>query len=192
MLYIIRHLETNWNKNWLCQGWKSWRILKNSYWIYDDTINIFKKIKFDHIISSDLYRAKKTALYIKKHIWFKNNTKYYKYFREINFWDFEWKHYKNIKLLQPEIYDVNWFFTYDVKLKNWESIDDLKKRVILWLKKINNIEWNILLVCHWNVIKMIHSIFYNIDYNDSYINLNIKHWKFYKFNNTLLWKRKNY
>lgn len=180
MLYIIRHLETNWNKKWLCQGWKSWRILIGSYSAYNNTINALQKINFNHIISSDLYRAKKTALHIKKHIWFKNNIKYYKYFREINFWIFEWKHYENIKILQPEIYDVNWFFSYDVKLKNWESIDDLKKRVILWLKIINNLEWNILLVCHWNIIRMIHSIFYNIDYNELYLKLNIEHWTFSK------------
>jgi len=180
MLYIIRHLETNWNKKWLCQGWKSWRILRDSYSVYDNTINILQKINFNNIISSDLYRAKKTALYIKKQIWFKKNIKYFKYFREMNFWDFEWKHYTYIKLLQPEIYDVNWFFKYNIQLKNWESIENLKKRVLLWLKLMNNLDWNILLICHWNVIRMIYALLYNIDYNDIYSKFNIEHWKISK------------
>jgi len=92
---IVRHLKTSWNKKWLCQWWQSWKILKDSYIIYDNVIKQFQNINFDYILSSDLYRARKTVLYIKKQIWFTKNLKYSKYFREMNFWmKIIWKYKK--------------------------------------------------------------------------------------------------
>jgi len=54
--------------------------------------------------------------------------------------------------------------------------------VVSLLKMINNIEWNILLICHWNVIRMINSIVHNIDYNEVYKKLNIEYWTIFKIN----------
>jgi len=132
-LYLVRHLKTEWNKYWLCQWWKWWKILNDSYLSYEEVIEFLKKEEIDYIFSSDLSRAKITSVYIKNQLWFKKNINYSYFFREINFWIFEGQDCNLIKKVQPYIYDSNWFFKYNVKLKNGESVNDLRERVFKWL-----------------------------------------------------------
>ncbi|MDD5376650.1 MAG: histidine phosphatase family protein [Candidatus Gracilibacteria bacterium] len=94
-------------------------------------------------------------------------------FRELNFGYFEGKRAELIRNLQPEIYDENDFFRYDIKLLGGESILDLKKRVESGLKKLCSVNKNILLITHGSVIHMIYSILGNIDYNQSYSGIDI-------------------
>lgn len=169
-LYIIRHFRTSWNDQWLCQWWKSWRIYKDNIRSPKDLVYLNE---IDILISSDLHRAKKTAIFTKQCIWYKNRIKYMNEFRELNFWYFEGKRAELIRNLQPEIYDENDFFRYDIKLLWGESILDLKKRVESWLKKLCSVNKNILLITHGSVIHMIYSILWNIDYNQSYSGIDI-------------------
>lgn len=177
-LYIIRHFPTSWNNQWLCQWWKSWRIYKDGMRLPKD---IFSLNKVDILISSDIHRAKKTAIFTKQFIWYKNRIKYMSEFRELNFWDFEGKEAKLIKKIQPEIYDEKDFFRYNVKLIWGESILDLKKRVEFWLKKLSGINKNILLITHGSVIHMIYSILLEMEYNRSYSEINIDFDKMHHF-----------
>lgn len=186
MLYAIRHVKTIWNEKWLCQWRKSWRILTNSYSDIDICIDELQLIDIDAIISSDLIRAKKTALYIKHKLLFKKNIKYYGAFREMNFGIFEWIHFSYIRLDQPNIYDENWFFKHFVALKKWESVDDLRNRVMQWLQLIEWLQWNILLVAHWNVIRMIYSLIFKKDYNEIYTSIDIDKNIIHNFSNAFI------
>lgn len=180
-IYVVRHLKTSRNANWLCQGWKWWRILKKSKENICDIENLLCNININHIVSSDLTRARKTAKLIKNQIWFDKKIIYSKNFREMNFWIFEWISYRDIFIKQPEIYDNKWLFKYNVKLLSWESISDLIMRLRKWLITLNWLDWNILLIAHWNVIRWLYSILNNIDYNQVYLTKDIESIKIHKF-----------
>jgi broad specificity phosphatase PhoE len=109
------------------------------------------------------------------------NIKYSKNFRELNFWIFEWRHYTNIALQQPEIYDDKSYFKYDLRLISGESMSDLILRVKQWLNDFEKIKWNILLITHWSVIRALYSILNKIDYNEVYSSEDIDIIKYHKF-----------
>lgn len=182
-IYVVRHIKTSWNAKWLCQWWKWWRIMKKSKENVCDIGNLLYNINIDYIVSSDLSRTKTTAKLIKNQIWFGKKIIYSKDFREMNFWIFEWKHYTHIAKQQPEIYDDNWLFKYDVKLLSWESVSDLIMRLRKWLTTLNWFNWNILLVAHWNIIRWLYSILNNIDYNEVYLTQDIENIQIHKFLN---------
>lgn len=138
-------------------------------------------LKVDHIFSSDLYRAKITAKYIKSNILFNNNIKYLKEFREINFWDLEWVSIYKIWEIQNNLFNLNWIFKKNIAFNNGESINDLYKRVEKWLQIIKKYDWNILLVTHSYVIRLIFIILNNNNYENSLFK-KIKNNKIYQFN----------
>jgi broad specificity phosphatase PhoE len=59
--YIIRHGETEWNIKGIIQGHKDSPLTKNGINQAKQMANMFRKIKFAKIFSSDLLRAKRTA-----------------------------------------------------------------------------------------------------------------------------------
>ena len=66
-VYIIRHGETNWNKEEIIQGHKNSKLSKKGK---QQARNVGKKLRdyeFDVIYSSDLNRALDTASYINKY-----------------------------------------------------------------------------------------------------------------------------
>ena len=139
-------------------------------WLPEDILSLNE---IDILISSDLYRAKKTAIFTKHFIWYNKRIKYMSEFRELNFWYFEGRKAELIKKMQPEIYDEKGFFKYDLELIWGESILDLRERVEFWLKKLIHLNKSILLVTHGSVIHMIYSILLDKDYNQSYTEINI-------------------
>jgi broad specificity phosphatase PhoE len=163
MLYVVRHLRTSWNKKWLFQWWKSWHIHKASYEAIKNVVIGLQDLKIDFIVSSDLYRAKKTAQYLKKKIGYSKNTKYYSCFREINFWKLEWKPVLELSSLQENIFLWN-IINPDVKFLEWESIQDLLLRIQAWLDILKNKKWNILIVTHSYVIRSLFLLLKNENY----------------------------
>lgn len=59
--YIIRHGETDWNKKNHIQGQKDIRLNGNGIRQAKEAAQLLKHIHFDHVYSSDLLRAKRTA-----------------------------------------------------------------------------------------------------------------------------------
>ncbi|CAG8635407.1 12824_t:CDS:2, partial [Acaulospora colombiana] len=64
---VVRHAETNANLNHILQGQIDTKLNKNGREQVELIARRLRKMKFDHIYSSDLYRAKKTAEGIAKH-----------------------------------------------------------------------------------------------------------------------------
>ena len=60
-IYIVRHGETNANKEGYLQGWSNGPLNENGRLLSEITGRGMKGIRFDHCISSPLSRAKKTA-----------------------------------------------------------------------------------------------------------------------------------
>lgn len=59
--YIVRHGETEWNIKGIIQGHKDSPLTKQGVGQAKQVAKLFKKVKFDEIFSSDLFRAKRTA-----------------------------------------------------------------------------------------------------------------------------------
>lgn len=59
--YIVRHGETDWNKNKIMQGQKDIPLNETGEQQAKDLAQLFKDIDFDLAFSSDLIRAKRTA-----------------------------------------------------------------------------------------------------------------------------------
>lgn len=166
MLYVVRHLRTSWNKKWLFQWWKSWHIHKDSYEAIESVVSSLQDLKIDFIVSSDLYRAKKTAQYIKKKIHYNKNIKYYSYFREVHFWRLEWKPVLELSALQESIFLWK-IINPDVNFLEWESIKDLLLRVQAWLDVLKSKKWNILIVTHSYVIRSLFILLLKEDYKEA-------------------------
>jgi len=64
-LYLVRHGETEWNKNGIIQGQSDSPMTKEGLKQVEQTAQELKNIHFDAIFSSDLHRAQKTAKTIK-------------------------------------------------------------------------------------------------------------------------------
>ena len=60
-LYIVRHGETEWNTQKIIQGHSDSSLTQKGLDQACDLREMFKDIKFDHVFSSDLLRAKRTA-----------------------------------------------------------------------------------------------------------------------------------
>lgn len=60
-LYLVRHGETEWNQKNLVQGHTDIPIAETGRTQAKERASFFKEIAFDHVISSDLMRAKETA-----------------------------------------------------------------------------------------------------------------------------------
>lgn len=67
-IYIVRHGETDCNKNNICYGWYDCPINEKGIEQAKNLGNFFKNIKIDKIISSSLIRAKMTAEIINKEL----------------------------------------------------------------------------------------------------------------------------
>lgn len=85
--YIARHGETVWNKQNLMQGQKDSLLTKDGIKQAKVLATELKKLKFDHIFSSDLLRAKKTAEIIALEHDLTVTTS--KLLREVRYGDFE-------------------------------------------------------------------------------------------------------
>jgi len=150
-IYFIRHFETEWNKKDICQGWKNSNLTKKGK---KDAGRIGKKLKnkkIEIIFSSDLGRCLETSKIINKFL----NVKIVKNkkLRERNFGRLNGK---NGKVLREEL-DI-----IDLKLRapNGESINDMKKRVLDFIKSLSKKKYDcVLIVSHYGPMKIVEDEF---------------------------------
>ncbi|ADQ13742.1 alpha-ribazole phosphatase [Halanaerobium hydrogeniformans] len=86
-LLLIRHGETDYNKNSIIQGQTDTELNESGIIKAEETAEFLKNYEFDHIYSSDLKRAKKTASFIADKL--ELEIKESKKIREIDFGDWE-------------------------------------------------------------------------------------------------------
>lgn len=153
-LYLMRHGETDWNKNSIFQGQTDIALNKKGIEEAKKAAQIFADLKLDFIYSSDLIRTKNTALFIARSKKMKINES--KKIREISFGDWEGLNYKEIEKKFPDDL-AKW---KDDLINNnptcGEKILNFKARIKDFFQEILNKHQGekILVVTHGGVIKI--------------------------------------
>ncbi len=161
-IYLIRHGETDSNKNGIIQGHLDTNLSELGVEQAKKLANRLKDYSFDKIFSSDLKRAADTAKAIQKF----HNTKieFDSRLRERSFGDFSGKKSTEINwdLLGDDIYNRS--------PKNGESINEHIKRVQKFIDELksNYLNENILIVSHGGTINAILYILLKINLEDLY------------------------
>lgn len=133
LIYIVRHGETNANKEGYLQGWSNDPLNDNGRMLAEITGQEMKGIKFDYCIASPLIRARETAEIILQKsgnnipIQFDNRIK------EINFGTFEKASIRDEKVIQFLEQPI-----MEYRYPNGESILEVKKRTQGFLKELIN------------------------------------------------------
>ena len=160
--YIIRHGQTNWNKEGRIQGKTDIELNEKGIEQAKEAKNILKDYPIDMIVSSTLKRAKKTAEIINEA---KNVPIIFKEaLEERGFGEFEGKIRKEI---HDEILDSEILANYSLnkEYKGVETIQDLCNRVWNLIDELKEdyTEKNILLVTHGGVTRAINGYFNGVN-----------------------------
>lgn len=153
-LYILRHGETDLNKEHILQGISLVSHLDGKG--KEQVINAGKKlknIKFDHIYSSDLLRTKETTDLILKELDYIPSVTYTDKLRERNHGDYEGHTWEYVR----ENINNEAFRSIIEAPPNGESLFDIKKRVDAFIEEIKNKYYSdekILVVTHNGTIIM--------------------------------------
>lgn len=156
--YIIRHGQTNWNKEGRIQGKTDIELNEEGIKQAEEAKRILKDYPIDMIVSSTLKRARKTAEIINEA---KNVPIIFKEaLEERCFGEFEGK-------TREEIQDENWYseildnYKLNKQYKGVETIQDLCNRVWNLIDELKEdfTEKNILIVTHGGVTRAINGYF---------------------------------
>lgn len=163
-IYLIRHGETEWNREQRTQG------RSNDIELAEEGIVQAKKLadrlkneKIDLFFSSGLKRAYKTASIVAEvH---NNQVKILDEFGEINFGCFEGLKFSEIKEKYEEVLSVWRETPHLAKIPDGETIVELKERALNKLLEIikDNGDKNILIVSHGITIKVLVAALMGID-----------------------------
>lgn len=130
-IYIVRHGETEANKNGYLQGWTDVPLNENGRIIAELTGRGIKGIRFDHCISSPLIRAKETAEILLRESGNSVSISFDDRIKEMNFGSLEGMSVRDGKLIQflkePII---------DYKFPDGESFQEVMKRTQEFLKEL--------------------------------------------------------
>lgn len=163
-LYIVRHGETDWNKQRLIQGKTDIPLNENGIYVAQLTAEGYKKegLIFDRIYSSPLKRALKTAEILAAKTLRKGNEIIIdERLKEFDFGGLEGKTLFGIKADQPDgsvLYNCFYQPETYVPVLGGESYYDLIERSKDFIEnEIMTQDWseeeNVLLVCHGGVIR---------------------------------------
>ena len=153
-LYLLRHGETDWNQKSIFQGQTDIDLNKRGREQAKKAAEITQKLEFDQIYSSDLKRAKNTALMISRE---KNSEiKESKQLREMNFGDWEGLSFAEIKKQYSDLASAWQQDPVHNYPPGGEKLSDFKFRIEAFFQKIiERYQGNkILVVTHGGVIKL--------------------------------------
>lgn len=149
IIYFVRHGETEWNKKEILQGWKDSPLTQKGIKNAERLGKILRDKNIEIIYSSDLGRCVQTSEIINK--WLKVKIIKTKKLRERNFGDLG-------GLPNKEVEKMLDFKNLDEKAPNGESLNQLKNRVVLFIKKLFDKKFKtILLIVHDGTAKAILS-----------------------------------
>jgi len=152
--YIVRHGETDNNRDKRLSGWIDTPLTENGLKPTDTVIDKLKDIRIDAIHSSDLGRAFVTAYYITRGLGFTDEIVRQPGLREVNYGD-------AANMLRTEAYKLWPGLDQETEFTppRGESLSDMQRRVfqtVIALDKKHK-DSNILLVCHSGVIAALRS-----------------------------------
>ena len=148
MIYIVRHGQTDWNKQKVMQGQIDVPLNETGKEQARELGEKLKDIVFDHIFCSPLLRTRQTLENLK----LKSNTRiiYDDRLKERNYGEFE--------KTKKSSFDYNLFWNYseNIKYTKAEQCQDFFKRVIEFFDEIkkNYKDKNILIVTHAGITKV--------------------------------------
>jgi broad specificity phosphatase PhoE len=164
-IYLVRHGETEWNKEGRSQGCSNDIPLSSIGVKQAEAIGErLKDEAIDMFFSSSLARAYETASIIAKH--HNKDVVTHKEFMEISFGVFEGLRFDEIKERYKEEYEI-WRDTPHIhKVPGAESLNSLKERSLTLLMEIINCnsDKNILVVSHGITIKILIASILGIDF----------------------------
>lgn len=130
-IYIVRHGETEANKNGYLQGWTDVPLNENGRIIAELTGRGLKGIRFDHCISSPLIRAKETAEILLRESGNSASISFDDRIKEMNFGSLEGMSVRDGKLIQFLKEPI-----VDYKFPDGESFQEVMKRTQEFLKEL--------------------------------------------------------
>lgn len=166
-LYIIRHGETEWNKEMRLQGWNNSNLTQYGVENAEKLSQRLKDIDFDYIYSSTQRRAIETANIIKG----ERDTEIIQLegLREIGFGSWEGMKIEDINLKYNNEYNTYINKPHLYRPVDGESFQELFSRVKDSLERILSKKGeNILIVCHGVTIKALFSIIKGIPLEEFY------------------------
>lgn len=150
-IYVIRHGETNANKDGVLQGASNWPLNEDGVKLAKLTGENMKGIKFDACFSSPLDRAKQTAELVLKHSGNNINIIFDKRIEELNMGIYEGKKIKPNELEVPilKILLFKWNAFFCGRFKGGETIKELCKRTQELLNEVSKMDYeNVLISTH--------------------------------------------
>lgn len=156
VLYVIRHLKTEFNKESRITGHLDSKLIDNDV---SHILHYLGGIRITGIISSDLNRAKQTAHLIADCLPYDLNIDYLPALREINYGSFS-------GIAKKFIRDNYHMCKYDPNFRypDGESFMEMYERAILAIRQYENLDGNYLIITHSGVIRAIHSYFRNMSF----------------------------
>lgn len=162
-IYIIRHGETDANKEGFLQGCSNWPLNEDGIKLAKLTGENMKPLKFDACISSPLDRASKTAELVLKYSGNDIDIQYDDRLKEFNMGIYEGKRIKGDNIEIP--LDVIEKFTKNVflcdKFENGEDPLQLCQRTQAFLKELINLDYeSVLLSTHGCALRAMLNMLY--------------------------------
>lgn len=130
-IYIVRHGETEANKQGYVQGWTDVPLNENGRIIAELTGRGIKGIRFDHCFSSPLTRAKETAEILLRESGNSVPVSFDDRIKEMNFGSFE-----GISVRDEQVAQFLKDPVVDFKIPGGESIQEVMKRTQEFLKEL--------------------------------------------------------
>ncbi len=157
IIYFVRHGETEWNKKRILQGHKDSPLTAKGINSAEKLAKLLCNKNIEIIYSSNLGRCLQTSKIINK--WLKLKIIKTKKLRERDFGDLNG--YPNKEVIQKlDLKDAG------ERAPKGESFNELRKRVVLFIKRISAKKFkNILLVIHDGISRAILSDYYKADFN---------------------------
>lgn len=158
-IYVMRHGQTEWNKNGIIQGQQDIELNETGIEQARNQIKIFNEKNIDLIISSTLKRAKKTAQTVSSDK--KVEIIYDDRLKERKFGEYEGT---------PSNFNEDYLYNTKTNIneKNIETAQELYKRVESILNEVKEKykDKKVLLVTHGGTTRAIEAYFYGVDKNN--------------------------
>ncbi|NLJ59143.1 MAG: histidine phosphatase family protein [Tissierellia bacterium] len=157
-IYITRHGETVWNREFRFQGYKDSDLTEKGIAAAELLADRIEEIDIDYIITSPLGRAYETAQIVRG----KKDVEVIRHegLKELNLGDFEGMRYEDIKNEYGKLLSRIEGDPFNVRYPNGENLNEFSERVKIAFNEIVEEYKNktILIVAHGGTIKCIESL----------------------------------
>jgi len=127
-LYLVRHGETEWNRNFRTQGSTDTHLTAKGMWQAEKVAERLEKEKVSALYSSDLKRAYNTAMAIGDRLGMEVKTS--QDFREMNLGSWEGKTIEDIKREFKEVYSTWRSKPHETVIPGGEHLLDVQERAL--------------------------------------------------------------